>query len=153
MRPVLKATDFKSLVRADRSTGYVTIRTHWKPCKTWPSNTWKSLEASLAYFLWYKSSTGRLDRWLLFILLAVLERKKHSSASGFSNNFYMCKPLPFYMLLAIRKEKGKLKGDQVDQHVLFPSGSFRSADSREEWGQDKVQVLDLIFKRIMSGTS
>lgn len=114
MRPVLKATDFKSLVRADRSTGYVTIRTHWKLCKTWPSNTWKSLEASLAYFLRYKSSTGRLHRWLLFILLAVLERKKNSSASGFSNNFYMCKPLPFYMLLAIRKEKGKLKGDQVD---------------------------------------
>lgn len=84
------------------------------PVKPDPSNTWKSLEASLADFLQYKCSAGRLDRWLLFILPAVLERKKIALPWGFSTDFYMCKSLAFYMLIGIKRETEKLKRHQDD---------------------------------------
>lgn len=124
MQPALKITDFKSLVGTVRRTGYRTIRIYWKPCKTCPfqhleiSGNQPGLLPPIQIFNWQ-------PRQMVIIYPPCCVRKgKMSSASEFSKSFYICKPLPFYIPLDVRKGKGKLKRDSVDRHVFSSNGTF-----------------------------
>lgn len=109
------------------------------PIKPGPSKTWKALEASLSYVLQYKSSTGRLDRWLLFILPAVLGRKKQLYL-GVSEIIFTC--VNHYLFIC-SQVLGSLKETRETSMYFFlmELSEVPTVERKLDW--EKVQVLEL----------